>query len=248
MELDMSEFEKLYYNILQAFDSLWSFKVLDSNTIEIITPYSTTTSKFVSLFLTKRRDKYVVSDGGLLSSESYDTTVDYENQCLLKSLYHFESFYEIKMTNDSFGIRHYYKSTDNVKLIPNIIYDLAQFISICASTANVKFEDDKEINERATFRKNASAFISSNYLNFNLRFYGSLDKKEFRSVRFGAILERRNRLNLVNFITGSTSSNFINSIAKTSLNFEIAGKSAYNDFIDNKEINIKTLHFHCELN
>lgn len=230
----MTDFEKLYLGVVQSFDKLWSSKMLDDNTIEIITPYSTTTSKFVSLFLTKREDKYIVSDGGLLYSESYETYVDYENQCLLKALYHFESFYDIKMTKDPNDVKHYFKTTTNFKLIPNLVYDLAQFISFCASTASIEFEDESEIRERNSFRKTASTYIGSNYTDYNIKYYGSLDRERYRSVRFGAVIEKNSRLNLVNFITGSTSANFINSIAKSNLNFSIAGDSIFQDYIDSK--------------
>src|SRR5688572_25264656 len=106
----MSEFEKIFLDTRKNFDALWSFKLHNTNVIEIITPYSTTSNKFVSLFLTKRDSKYIVSDGGLLNSEAYESEIDYENQCLLKILYHLESFYDIKSTSDKLEIKHYYKT------------------------------------------------------------------------------------------------------------------------------------------
>lgn len=230
----MNKLEKIVVEIQNNFDQLWSTKLRGSDTIEIITPYSTTTSKFVSLFLTIRESKFIVSDGGLLNSEAYESVIDYENQCLLKILYHFESFYEVKRTDDKQGIKHYYKTTKNVKLIANLVYEMAQFVSMCASAATVQFEDQQELEERNNFRTKATAYIGTHFQRFNPIFSAPLDKNEFRSVRFSALIEKRNRLNLVSYVTGSNPANFRNSIARVNMNFEIATSSKYNDYIDNK--------------
>jgi len=230
----MTNLEKVVYNVRQCFDQLWSFKLRGTDTVEISTPYSTTTSKFVSIYVTERADRFIISDGGLLNSEAYESEIDYENQCLLKILYHFEAFYEVKKTEDKKGIKHYYKTTNNEKLIPNLVYEMAQFVSMCASAATVQFEDPKEIEERNTFRTKASSYIHSNFQNDNIRFRANLDKGEFRAVRFSAIIERKSRLNLVSYLTGSNPANFISSIAKANINFEVATGSKYNQVIDNK--------------
>jgi len=230
----MSEIKEIYENIKVCFDKLWSFKERGSGTLEIITPYSTTTSKFVSLFLVLREGKFVVTDGGLLNSESYDTHIDYDNSCLLKILYHLEDFYEIKTTSDQRGLKQYYKSTEKALLVPNMIYDMAQFVSMCVSSASVPFEDEKEKEEKETFRKNANAFLESIIDKDERKFGAYLDKENYRSVRFSVIVQRKNRLSLVNYVTGSNVTNFQNSIARANLNFEIASKSKYNDFIDKK--------------
>lgn len=230
----MNKLEKIVINVRSSFDQLWSMKLRGVDTVEIITPYSTTTSKFISLYLTIRDDKFVVSDGGLLNSEAYESIIDYENQCLLKILYHFESFYEIKRTQDNQGVKHYYKTTTNEKLIANLVYEMAQFVSMCASAATVQFEDEKEVEERNNFRTKASAYIGTNFQKLNPRFAASLDKNEFRSVRFSVLIERSNRLNLISYVTGSNPSNFRNSIARVNMNFEIATSSKYNDYIDQK--------------
>ena len=230
----MTNLEKVVMNVRQCFDNLWSFKLRGADTVEISTPYSTTTSKFVSIYVTDRAGKFIISDGGLLNSEAYETEIDYENQCLLKILYHFEAFYEVKRTEDKKGVKHYYKTTNKENLIPNLVYEMAQFISMCASAATVQFEDSKELEERNTFRAKATAYISTNFQNDNVRFRASLDKEEFRAVRFSAIIERGSRWSLISYLTGSNPANFISSIAKANINFEVAAGSKYNRVIDNK--------------
>lgn len=230
----MNKYQEIYENIKFCFDQLWSFKSRGDETIEIITPYSTTSNKFVSLFLTKRDDKFIVSDGGLLNSEAYESQVDYDNQYLLKILYHYENHYQIKTTTDKKGYKHYYKTTTSEILVPNLIYDLAQFISMCVSSATVELDDVQEKEEKETFRKNANAFLESIIDKGDRRFRASLDKEKYRTVRFSAIIEKRNRLSLISYVTGSNITNYSNSIARTNLNFEIASNSKYAPYIDNK--------------
>lgn len=229
----MSRLENIFGNVQSCFDQLWSWK-LRGDTIEISTPYSTTTSKFVSLFVTERKEKFIISDGGLLNSEAYETEIDYDNQCLLKILYHYEAFYEVKRTQDKSGIKHYYKTTTKENLIPNLVYEMAQFVSMCASAATVQFDDPKEAEEKNTFRKKATSYLHTNFQAYKPKFGASLDKDDYRSVRFSVLIEKRNRLSLINFVTGSTPANFRNSIARANMNFEIAAASKYENVIDNK--------------
>ncbi len=230
----MNRLEKIAINVRGSFDQLWSFKLRGLDTIEISTPYSTTSSKFVSIYVTERNGKFIISDGGLLNSEAYESVIDYDNQCLLKMLYHFEAFYEVKRTQDKQGVKHYYKTTVEENLIPNKVYEMAQFVSMCASAATVQFEDPKEIEERNNFRNKASTYISANFQEYKPRFSAALDKHDFRSVRFSALIERKNRLSLISYITGSNPANFRNSIARASMNFEIASSSIYSSHIDHK--------------
>ncbi len=232
----MNEFEKIFLDVKRNFDALWSAKLRNDQVIEIITPYSTTSNKFVSLFVTKQNGRYIVSDGGLLNSEAYESEIDYDNQCLLKVLYHLEGYYEIKATTDKNGNKHYYKSTDNEKLIPNLVYEMAQYISMCVSAATVPFVDEKEKEEKETFRKQVNTYLESMVTKSSkLTLNGYLDKKNFRSVRFNAIIAKNNSsLSLVNYITGSNVSYFTKSISNASVLFEIADNSPYRDFIKQK--------------
>lgn len=230
----MNNFDAIYTNIIGCFDQLWSFKNRGDNTLEIITPYSTTSDKFVSLFLTKRDDKFVVSDGGLLHGEAYESKIDYDNQCLLKILYHLEDYYEIKTTQDRRGYKHYYKTTSKETLIPNLVYEMAQFISMCVSSATVPFIDEKEKEEKETFRKQVNSFLTTIVPNDKIALNDKLDKENFRAVRFNAIVRENNSLSLINYISGSNVSYFTKSISNASVLFEIADGSPYKDYIKNK--------------
>ena len=59
--------------------------------------------------------------------------------------------------------------------------------------------------------------------------------EDLKSVRFNAIItKRKNRLTLLNYITGSNISHFIGSIGKANLNFEIANESEFGQLVDTK--------------
>ena len=72
----------LFNDIIKAFSSLWSFKKR-GNSIEIVTPVSTTNDVFVSVFLTMRGDEYIVTDGGWIDAGVYD--IDEVNNSQLES-------------------------------------------------------------------------------------------------------------------------------------------------------------------
>ena len=54
--------EQLFRDIKTDFNSLWSFN-LRGETLEILTPFSTMTGNIISVFLTMREDRFIVSDG-----------------------------------------------------------------------------------------------------------------------------------------------------------------------------------------
>lgn len=230
----MSELADIYNNVTQCFDQLWSFKKHGDKVLEIITPYSTTSNKFVSLFVTERDGKFIISDGGLLYSEAYESQIDYDNQCLLKILYHLESFYEVNTTEDKKGYKHYYKTTKESKYIPNMIYEMAQFISMCASSATVPFVDKEEKEEKLTFRKEVNTFLGSIVQKDRIKLNASLDKGNLRTARFNALVTNNGSISLINYVTGSNPSYFAKSISNASVLFEIAENSKFGSVIENK--------------
>ena len=42
------------------------------DTLEVITPFATTNDKFVSVFISERKNGYVVTDGGWITNGIYD--------------------------------------------------------------------------------------------------------------------------------------------------------------------------------
>ena len=201
-------------NIVEVHSRLWNFKQR-GETVEIITPCFTTSDSFVSVFLTQRGDEFVVTDGGWISEKYYNDLIDLEDN-------HFNRLYEYYLTQYNISTIEakerlfYYKKTTNWAMIPNLVYEVANFISAIGR-----------------FRKHADSFIASFKSKEQVDFGKSIHERYSR-VKFNAVIKNNNRLSLVNYITGSTDYNFINSIGKTNMNFEIIEKSGMTDFIDKK--------------
>ena len=218
-------------NIVEVYSRLWSFRER-GDTVEIITPCSTTNDSFVSVFLTQRENEFIITDGGWISEKYYNVLIDLEDD-------HFNRLYEYYLTQYSISTLEakerifYYKKTNNQLLIPNLVYEVSNFISIIISSSFIQFESKKEKDSIKRFRRNADNFIASFKNKDQVKFGQSIHEKYSR-VKFNAVIRNNDRLSLINYITGTTDYNFINSIGKTNMNFEIIDKSGMTDFIDKK--------------
>jgi len=218
---------------LKSFGSLWKFKNR-GNTLEIITPYATTNNKFVSVFLTKQGKDYIVTDGGWIDDGVYENITENEANCFQKLYFHYEAAYDISTLEDKSGKQFYFKRTGKQIMIPSLVFDLANFISAIVSASLITFEDIKEKEEVETFGKQAN-----NYVHALLK-HGTTIKlnkpidNQHKTVRFSAIITYTSKLTLINYVTGSNSNYFVNSICKASANFELAGKSGYSSHIKYK--------------
>jgi hypothetical protein len=221
----------IFQDVKNSFCSLWAFKVR-GNTLEVITPYSTTNLKFISVFVTLQQGQYIVTDGGWLNSSEYQVHIDYDDDIFMRIFNHYESTYNIKKLEQLKGI-YYFKSTDRADLIPNLVYDLANFLSSIISTSQIQFVDQKEKEDKETFGKIADSFISGIINKEKLKFRKELGE-EYKNVRFNAIVSNGNRLKLVKYITGSTLPYFLSSLTKATVDFEITNNSPFNPFIDSR--------------
>ena len=221
--------DEIIKDIIGSYNSLWRTKV-HGNSIELITPISTTNNIFVSVFLTKRQDNYVVTDGGWLYNEFYETSIDIEESEYNRLFTYYLEYYNIKKTIGN-GIECYYKKTDKAILVPNIVYDLSNFISAVVSATFIGFRDIKEQEDLKRFTTKAKNFLKSiaDDVDFNSSIHESI-----KAVKFGAVIKNTNRITLVNFVSGTNTSNFINSACKSNTNFEIADSSPMAEFIHRK--------------
>ena len=146
-------------NIVEVHSRLWNFKQR-GETVEIITPCFTTSDSFVSVFLTQRGDEFVVTDGGWISEKYYNDLIDLEDN-------HFNRLYEYYLTQYNISTIEakerlfYYKKTTNWAMIPNLVYEVANFISAIVSSSFIQFESKKEADAIRRFRKHADSFIAS---------------------------------------------------------------------------------------
>lgn len=230
----MKELITIFKNIKDEFCSLWTFKER-GETLEIITPFATTSNKFVSVFLTVKNKEFIISDGGWLSDSTYETTPDFEDDVFNKVFAYYKNFYDIKSIKAN-ELEYYFKKTEKKELIPNLVFDIANFVSAISSSSQIQFIDIKEKEERARFQKQASDYIKAIMPKTdkpNIHFRKYIDDK-LKNIKFSAVVTHNSKLTLINYITGSTPDYFISSIGKANIYFEVVNKSTYKNHIQKK--------------
>lgn len=204
-------------DILNTFGSLWHIKTR-GNSIEIVTPYATTNNMFVTLFLTQRGEEFIVTDGGALDRGVYECDLPFDEECFEKA-FRFYLFENGVSRTRAKGYDYYFKKTPNAVLIPNILFDMANFICAVVSTSFIQFQTEKEKMMVQRFRSDANEFIKALFpkkVRTNTHISDSLS-----AIKFNAVITNKGQLSLINYVTGSTNAYFISSLAKANLNFDL---------------------------
>lgn len=222
----------VFDEVKNSFCSLWKYKER-GETLEIITPFTTPNNKFISVFITYRKDTYVITDGGwLFSGEYYDSDL-VETKGFGSMLKYFESFYELREV-DHYGTKFFYKTTDDIEMIPNKVHDISQFISqIVTAYALSNSENPRDTKEVERFRSEADNFILGFIDKLKIKTSQSLGE-DFESVRFNAVVTYGNNFSLVKYVTGASFDYYRRSLTNASADFEIANNSKYNSLIRNR--------------
>lgn len=227
----MNKLLDIHKVIKDDFCALTNYK-LRGESIEIITPFSTTNNKFVSVFIKELSGKYIISDAGWVDSNYYGVDINEESVDIIERIFkYYQQNFEISTTADKAGTLHYYKTCLNPKDISSNVYDLANFIVGAVNSLGIRYKDEKDEKERDTFRKDANTFLKLNY-NDSVKLQKPLD--DFKNIRFNALITRNSNIYLVSYVTGSSSYYFTNDLRKTIVNFEISEKSKYKSYIREK--------------
>lgn len=127
------DFESVFQEIKGDFDSIWSVKNRQ-DTEEIVTPYSTLAGEFVSVFLTRRDNRYIVSDGGRL----HEIAEGQEVSLKARPRVHYADMlekYAVKETVRAADQKIFcYKATQDIGMLSACIYDIARFQEIVANS------------------------------------------------------------------------------------------------------------------
>src|SRR5438876_803964 len=129
-------FEPIYKDILSSFGKLWKYKEREKS-LEIITPFATTSQKFVSVFLTKRENEFIVSDGGWIAEGLYDNIFDRNIDCFERVVSYYLDTFNIQEAKNLSSTSVFYKKTEKQISVPSLVFDLANFISTTISLTNV---------------------------------------------------------------------------------------------------------------
>ena len=206
--------EKVFEIITSAYQSLWNFKDY-GKTLEIITPVATINDMFVSVFITKRDNDYIATDGGWLDSGMYECEIDWKANTFKKiGLFYLENFNINKVQTG--GRTFYFKRVNSIDLLPNIVFDLSNFINAIVSSSNIKFTTDREEN---IFRKNVRGFMIREFGLERFEFDKPLSDKT--PIKFNAIERNNKGVKLINFVSGSNSSYYANSLCRSNTNFQM---------------------------
>lgn len=225
-------FNEIFDDIKKSFSGLWQTKER-GNSLEIITPYATTNNRFISVFLMKQGNDFVITDGGWINSGIYDV-IPGEDLCFLKIFYHYQNAFNVKEINSKEGIGYYYVKAFNEIDIPSRIFDLSLFIQNIVSISEIDFENKVEKETRELFVSKANDYLKSIINSEKIKFNSNLDPNR-KEIKFNAIYYKTpNDLTLINYVTGSSLSYFSNSIFKANTLYEMAEETLYNDFIHDK--------------
>lgn len=225
--------EDIFDIIKETFNSLWSVKKY-GKTIEIVTPLFTTNDCFVSIFITERNGRYIVTDGGWISDSYYNNFFDNDDEYYQKLFTFYKERYLINET-ESKSRTYYFKSTDKKELVPNIAFEMTSFISAVVSSSFIKFQDNKDSDLQKRFGSHVNNYLSSIigvYKN-DLRFNSFADDR-FKDIRFNAVYVKRNRFTLMNYVTGTSEYYFRNSISRSILNFQLINKTYLKETISKR--------------
>ena len=225
-------FGDIYADVVNSFGSLWNYKER-GDSLEIVTPFATTSHKFVSVFIARRGEDFIVSDGGWIAGSEYGNTFDRDISCYDKAFLHYIENFQVKETYGTNKLPFFYKKTNKGINVPSLILDMSNFISTLVSLSDVEYEVERKPYD--LFSRTANEYLSNVFVG---KFeHGVFFDLTTRHVKPSAIITKENgRKLLLNYVTGSTFSNFQSSIAKTSFIFELAEKSVslLCDQIENK--------------
>ncbi|GAB3246635.1 hypothetical protein GCM10027347_01610 [Larkinella harenae] len=225
-------FEELYKEIKSAFGQLWTFKERGKS-LEIITPYTTTSQKFISVFLSFKDDEYIVSDGGWLDNGFYDNSFNLEDDTFRKIAHHYFDAFGIREIKGPSQKTYFYKKTITPVAVPSLVFDMSSFISAMVSTGQIEFVEREERETKEQFRRSANDYLQTVFPKEKMDLGVYLDEQ--KQIRMHAIVKpSSSKLVLINYITGSNPYFFNNSITKTNFLFELADKSPVGRFVKRK--------------
>lgn len=216
----MEIFQEIIENTIKSFTSLWQVHKR-GNSIEIVTPTTTINNYFVSVFLTIRGNRIIVTDGGFVDNGDYEN--EESDSSLYKRLIDFYiQSYEV-LTVTGRGNTYYYKETTNKEEIPSLILDLSMFISSIVNNSLFQFERQKE---QAQFKTKAVRYLHL-YISKNYFVSANEFSKELSGVRFGSIININNQYSFINYVSGTNGLQFIDSLCRSKASFELLNMTKY---------------------
>jgi hypothetical protein len=225
--------------ILKAdFSALWKCQQRGSS-IEVITPFSTTTDKFISVFVARRDGELLISDAGWLRNENnlYEILDEPEEIEFEAALKHFSEKFGIQSFRGPDGRLFYFKRVLGEELFSAAVYDVSNFLACVVNWASLPRRASVEAEHRKTFHRKAHEFIKSALtpsVNANFSFKVGHRLEGLPEARFNLAVIYTNRLSLVSYVTGSTDTRFSTDFKKAIVNFELTKSSRFANLIKSR--------------
>ena len=114
-------------------------------TMEVVTPIATTSDKFVSVFIAKRGDAYVVTDGGWISEGKYDSDLPLLDAIYGRVFEYYKGEYNVNELAANNYI-YYYKKTTDIRMVSSMVFDMASFTNGVVSASLINYQEKKELD------------------------------------------------------------------------------------------------------
>lgn len=216
----------IFQGIKESFCDIWSMKDRGS-TLEIITPITTSTSKFVSVFVKNESGTYVVTDAGWVMDGEYDAEIDLDSESYSRLFSYYERYYGIMRKEHGYTTM-FFKTTESESLLPNLVNDVSMFISSVVSASEISFEDEVNREERRKFSRDVTEFLRNNFADYELFLNQKIiDSDDLSKVN--AILKMGGEINIMNYVSGSNLTYFTGSLSKSAVDFELIKKHPISD-------------------
>lgn len=212
--------EQLFLNISSDFNSLWKYK-LRGDTLEIITPFTTMTGSYISVFLTQRDDRFIITDGqSLVHSLMKLEMFSRKAKVYLEET---AAYYNVKKTQSD-NTHFYFKSTFDMNLISAYIYDIVFFQSSALNSIYSEatfFDSGREYELFSTRANNMLQQKIEENKESNHVFALDRTHNLIRNAGFSSVLTRTNNANVwaAMYITGSNPTNFCSTIYRANTGF-----------------------------
>lgn len=205
----------IFHRIKEAFGALWHMRARGERTLEITMPIATSTDMFVTVFITKRENDYVVTDGAWICSKIYGEGQNDGHFFFQRALDYYKGKYDIQEVCQGDKL-YYYKKIGSLELLPGIVFDLSHFISAVVSNSDIPLTLDRK---EEVFKKKAQRFLLETDPEVPWEFDRTISPD--LKIKFNAVLRREEEVSLINFVSGSNSSIYTSALCRADTQFSM---------------------------
>ncbi|RIV20384.1 hypothetical protein DYU11_20245 [Fibrisoma montanum] len=180
----------LFKAIKSDFCNIVNYK-LRGTTIEIITGIQTITNAVVSIFVSYKDGKIVVSDGGWINEGEYETYyAEHDSDEVIDLVVsQYTSYFDIKSVRSNSGTVYYYKSTDRIEHLSSIAHDVAHFIAYTVSAQHTTYRiTNEEKTQKTVFTNQVNNALKSQFGDRNVFTNEYIKLKDEQSVKINSVV------------------------------------------------------------